>query len=53
MVEMEREGLHKAEDPKHIAGELVCIMDVNSGYGKFMFGGMSLINVHGIRQYLG
>ena len=53
MVEKVREGLHKGEDPKHIAGELVRIMDVNSRYGKFMFGGMSLVNVHGIRRYLG
>lgn len=53
MVQEVKEGLRKGEDPKRIAGELMRIMNVSSPYGMFMFGGMSLLNVHGIKRYLG
>ncbi|MEW6553275.1 MAG: MBL fold metallo-hydrolase [Actinomycetota bacterium] len=40
-------------DPKRTAGRLMRIMDVSSPYGIFMFGGVSLLNVHGISRCLG
>jgi glyoxylase-like metal-dependent hydrolase (beta-lactamase superfamily II) len=52
MVETVREGMLRETDPKRVAGELIRIMDVSSPYGMFMFGGMSLLNVHGIMRYL-
>ncbi len=45
-------GMGRDSDPKRTAGELMRIMDVSSPYGMFMFGGMSLLNVHGISRYL-
>jgi len=51
-VEAVREGMRSNTDPKRVAGELIRIMDVSSPYGMFMFGGMSLLNVHGIMRYL-
>ena len=53
MVQAVKEGMRRDTDPKRIAGELMRIMDVSSSYGMFMFGGMSLLNVHGIMRYLG
>jgi glyoxylase-like metal-dependent hydrolase (beta-lactamase superfamily II) len=45
-------GMDSGSDPRRTAGELMRIMDVSSPYGMFMFGGMSLLNVHGISRYL-
>lgn len=52
MVEAVRDAARREEDPATTASELMRIMEVNSAYGMFMFGGMSLQNVHGIRRYL-
>ena len=53
MVQAVKDGMRQDKDPKRIAGDLIRLMDVSSSYGMFMFGGMSLLNVHGIMRYLG
>jgi glyoxylase-like metal-dependent hydrolase (beta-lactamase superfamily II) len=52
MVERVRRGMVRRENPAFLAEELVRIMEITSDYGRFMFGGMSLLNVNGIMRYL-
>ncbi len=52
MVGVVEDARRAGRKPSEAAGELMRLMEISSPYGEFMFGGMSLQNVHGITRYL-